>query len=257
LIVLVKGAVLKPNPAFHRLEILVGTDALACLGETHVGLFGVGGVGSWCAESLIRSGIGHLTIVDSDVICATNLNRQLQTNCTNIGKPKVDELAARLALINPDAKITCVNKIFNDANSGEYDLSGYDYVVDAIDSIGAKTALLTQAQNAGVKHFCSLGASRKLDPTKVKVGSFWKVRGCPLGKHIRKRLRNRGATADFLAVHSSENLRPHDIEQPPGIETNSETTINGSAVHVTATFGFNLAGLVVQDVVRHAGALKR
>ncbi|MCP4199278.1 MAG: tRNA threonylcarbamoyladenosine dehydratase [Proteobacteria bacterium] len=252
------------------------------MAETRVILFGVGGVGSWCAEALIRSGLGHLTIVDSDVVCITNVNRQLETTSKNVGKSKVTELRRRLREINPDADVQAVKKKFNFENADQFGLEEYDYVIDAIDSIANKVLLIFRAlkasQEGGLQLFSAMGASSKLDPTRIKVASFWKVRGCALAKHTRKRVRTRltrnGIGGDFLCVYSDEKNPRFDVESAclthdyacsrsrmakesqNGCSADLEDVvpqINGSLVHVTASFGFQLAGLVIQDIVRRVG----
>ena len=133
---------MKKQPAFHRTELLIGEAALKKLAATRVILFGVGGVGSWCAEALIRSGVGHLTIVDNDVICVTNINRQLQATAKNVGKSKVLALQERLLDIHPDADITALQKVYNKETREDFNLADYDYVIDAIDSLSHKVDLI-------------------------------------------------------------------------------------------------------------------
>jgi tRNA A37 threonylcarbamoyladenosine dehydratase len=239
---------MKTDRIFRRLEALVGESALERLRRARVALFGAGGVGSWCAEALVRNGIGNLTVMDSDLVCETDINRQLQATWSTLGMPKVKALTAHLADINPDAEITGHFESWNPRSSETFDLGAHDYIVDAIDSLGAKVDLIARTLAGDNILFSSLGASRKLDPTRVRVDSFWDVEGCPLGKHMRKRLRNRGATKNFLCVYSNENL-PGRSSEMTDVQDDLEQRNNGSAVHVTAVFGLVLAGLVVQDIV--------
>lgn len=262
---------MKKHPAFHRTELLIGEEALKKIAETRVILFGVGGVGSWCAEALIRSGVGHLTIVDNDVICVTNINRQLQATAKNIGQSKVEALKARLLDIHPDAEITALQKVYSKETREEFDLPSYDYVIDAIDSLSHKVDLIASAMDAGVKLFSAMGAANKLDATTIRVASIWKSQGCRLAKFVRKKLRQRGATGDCLCVYSEELLPafeavkaacgsaqcfcPKQLDEegneiPSDVWCHQKAQINGSMVHITGAFGFNLAGLVVQDIVR-------
>jgi tRNA A37 threonylcarbamoyladenosine dehydratase len=262
------------NPSFHRLQLLTGTTALERLQQTSVILFGIGGVGSWCAEALIRSGIGHLTIVDSDVVCVTNVNRQVQAMPASVGKVKTHELARRLSEINPAADINVIHGIYNRTTAEEFNLAEYHYVIDAIDSLSSKVELIMRAAQSGAKVYTALGASNKLDPTQIKVSSLWKSRECPLGKLVRKRLRRRGFHGEATCVYSEELQPVQAVPSTCGTsecmcpkiaknDTNetadshewcsSKKQINGSAVHVTGTFGFILAGLVVQDVIKQAG----
>jgi tRNA A37 threonylcarbamoyladenosine dehydratase len=268
---------LASNPIFHRLELITGSEGLDRLAKTRVIIFGVGGVGSWTAEALVRSGIGEVTIVDSDVVCVTNINRQVQATSATIGKSKVGELARRLSEINPAAKITPVQKIFHRSTADHFDLASYPYVVDAIDSISNKVDLIITAHAAGAKVFSALGASNKLDPAQIRVSPLWDSQGCPLGRYLRKRLRRKGFNGEVTCVYSEENLPlagaageeltcgkpgclcPKTAKREDGemAEASEDTTewcstkkqINGSAVHITGTFGFYLAGLVIQDVL--------
>jgi tRNA A37 threonylcarbamoyladenosine dehydratase len=243
---------MKKYPAFHRTELLIGESALKKLAEARVILFGVGGVGSWCAEALIRSGVGHLTIVDNDVICVTNINRQLQATAKNIGQSKVEALKERLLEIHPDAEITALQKVYNQETRETFDLPAYDYVIDAIDSLSHKVDLIASTMEAGVTLFSAMGASCKLDATTIRVDSIWKTHGCKLAKFVRKRLRHRGVIGDCLCVYSQglfvapELVASMDGEGDAWSETKAQ--VNGSMVHMTGAFGFHLAGLVVQDV---------
>lgn len=263
---------------FHRSELLVGPAAMARLGSTRVILFGIGGVGSWTAEGLIRSGVGHLTLVDSDCVCITNVNRQLQATTANVGRVKVDELAARLRTINPDADIVARHEIYGLETRDAFALETYDYVLDAIDSLSAKLGLILQALDLDTTLYSTMGASGKLDPTRVRVASIWKSHGCPLASRVRKRLRHHGFTGDFQVVYSDE-LRenqgpavacgtgnchcPRFVISDSGEKEEAhewcsqKAFINGSMVHITATFGMCLASLVINDVIAKAGPFPR
>ena len=147
------------NPAFHRIEMLTGPDALDLLSSAPVIVFGIGGVGSWCVEALVRSGVANLTIVDSDLVCVTNINRQVQATHATIGKSKVKVLRDRLLEINPDANIIALQKVYGRSTSGEFELDQYEYVIDAIDGLSGKVELLMKASAGGAKVFTALGAS--------------------------------------------------------------------------------------------------
>jgi len=257
---------------FSRMSLLTGVPVVDRLWNTKVAIFGVGGVGSWCAEALVRSGIGTLTIVDSDLVCITNVNRQVQATTKTVGRVKVRELAARLYEINPEVRITARQEIYSYDRAADFGLEQFDYVIDAIDSLSAKVDLIMNATAAGATVYTSLGASCKVDPTRIRVDSLWKSQGCHLGKFVRKRLRRRGFTGNPLCVYSEELLEPHPgvtgcgtgacvcPTRAAGNEDDEEAMvhewcskkkqINGSAVHITGTFGFFLAGLVVQDVMK-------
>lgn len=171
---------------FHRTELLLGEDVMGVLSSVKVIIFGVGGVGSWCAEGLVRSGVKHLTIVDSDKVSVTNVNRQLMATVRTVGQVKVEALKARLLDINPDAEIQALQAVYNQESADSFDLDSFDYVIDAIDSLKDKALLILRASQSRAKFFCSLGAALKTDPRRVKVAEFWQVSGCPLGAALRK-----------------------------------------------------------------------
>jgi tRNA A37 threonylcarbamoyladenosine dehydratase len=230
---------------FQRAELLVGPAAMERLGQVRVILFGLGGVGSWCAEALVRSGVAHLTLVDGDRVELSNVNRQLQAMPGNVGRPKADELADRLRAINPDAEIVCRQEAYGEENKDAFELESYDYVLDAIDALGAKASLIARALAAGRTLFASMGAARRLDPTQVRVGSIWESSGCPLARRVRRRLRGLGVTADFKVVYSREQAQPGGgAPEDPG----SVRAPIGSLMPVVATFGLVLASLVIRDV---------
>ncbi len=253
------------SPIFHRAELLLGSEALDRLRDTRVILFGVGGVGSWCAEGLIRSGVGQLTIVDSDLVCITNVNRQLQATSFNVGKSKVEELRDRLTAINPNAKIEALQHVYKPDTRDFFDLDSYDYVIDAIDSLSCKIDLIASCLQKGKTIYSAMGAALKMDPTRIKVGSIWKTKHCPLAREVRKGLRKRNVADDFLCVYSEELLPNQVLDSACGTgkcycpKSEGESTdvwcstkaqINGSLVHITATFGFHLCGLVVRDCMK-------
>ncbi len=227
--------------AFHRLQALVGTEGMARLSAAGVIVFGVGGVGSWCAEALVRNGIGRLTLVDADAVDVTNINRQLPALHTTVGQPKVEVLGARFADISPGARIDVHRCRFNPETAGAFELATYDAVVDAIDSVDDKVLLIETALAAPVPLFSSMGAACRLDASRIRTGMFWKAEGCPLARSVRQKLRQHNVTADFPCVFSSEAA------------TRPDPSVNGSAVHVTGTFGFLLAGLVVQHLLSPSG----
>ena len=237
---------------FRRSELLLGDEAMERIAPKRVFIFGVGGVGSWCAESLVRSGIRQLTIVDSDCVSITNINRQLMATTKTVGQVKVEALKERLLSINPSAEITALQKIFSQETAEEFDLDSYDYIIDAIDSLKDKATLILLACQTKAKLFSSMGAALKLDPTRIKVTEFWKVEGDPLARAIRKKFKHQGQYPDkkFQVVYSDELLEnkgcPPDTDETPSVFNKPQT--NGSLAHITAIFGFTLAGLVIQDV---------
>lgn len=230
---------------FCRLELLLGDDAMSRISEKRVIIFGVGGVGSWCAESLVRSGIRKLTIVDSDRVSVTNINRQLMATTKTIGEVKVDTLKERLLTINPSADITALQQVFTTETAESFGLDSYDYIIDAIDSLKDKALLILLACQTKAKFFSSMGAALKLDSTRIKIAEFWKVTGDPLARALRNRFKREKVFPKhkFQCVYSDELL-----ENKKDIDPDDKG--NGSIVHITAIFGFMLAGLVVQDAIK-------
>ena len=238
---------------FNRSELLLGSDVTDALSRTKVIIFGIGGVGSWCAEGLVRSGVGSVTLVDPDVIGATNVNRQLMATTSTIGRVKVEALRERLLDINPDACVEAVRKAYCEDTAGEFDLDGYDYVIDSMDSLKDKILLILTASRSSATFFCSMGAALKVDPTKVKVAEFWQVRGCPLGAAIRKKMKRAGTLPEkkFLCVYDDEVLPNRGDSSLQGVEDDPrKAQINGSLVPVTSIFGMTIAGLVVKDIYK-------
>ncbi len=245
------------NGIFQRSELLAGKLVMERLAGLRVIVFGVGGVGSWCAEGLIRAGVGHLTMVDADAVAVSNINRQLQATTRTIGRPKVEALRERLLEINPEADIAALNSVYSEESAGDFDLDSYDYVIDAIDSLKDKIALMLHASSSRAVLFSSMGAALKTDPTRIHVSEFWQVRGCPLGSMLRKRMRQRGVSPakKVLCVYGDEVLENIGAADSfaAGEDMHSGSTskarINGSFVHITAIFGMTLCGLVVESVM--------
>ena len=243
---------------FQRTELLVGGDVLAAFRSAKVIIFGVGGVGSWCAEGLVRSGVRRLTIVDSDKVSPSNINRQLMATVSSVGEVKVEALKRRLLDINPNAEIEAVDKVYGEQTADEFDLSAYDYVIDAIDTLKNKVRLIIEAADSGAVFFSSMGAALKLDPTRVRTGNFWKVRDCPLGAALRKKIRQAGRIPEhsFTCVYGDEVLENRGSEEFCADEFDAEAAasgkavINGTTAPVTAIFGMTLAGLVINDIYR-------
>lgn len=229
---------------FERSELLLGQSAMQKLRSARVILFGVGGVGSWCAEGLVRSGVENLTIVDFDQVAPSNVNRQLEATSSTIGLSKVECMRRRLLEINPEAQIEAVEKRFSEERAEEFELARYDVIIDAIDSLKDKIALLLAASRTEAKVFSSMGAALKLDPSRVRVAEFWQVRGCPLGAMLRKRMRQAGTVPqkEILCVYDDEVLENKG-------DCAEGTRINGSLVHITSIFGMTLCGLVIQSLL--------
>lgn len=251
---------------FQRTALLLGTSFLESAATKKVIIFGIGGVGSWCAESLVRSGIRYLTIVDSDTVGASNINRQLLATTKTIGLAKTEVLKERLVEINPHAEITALQKIYSADNFDEFQLDNYDFIIDAIDSLSNKIHLILTASNTKATLFSSMGAALKLDPTRIKVAEFWDVRGCPLGAVLRKRIKKiKGNTKPFMCVYSDELLENKgeeikileiSIATPNNTSkelkddnwSNKKARINGTCSYMPAMFGMTLASLVVRSI---------
>lgn len=204
-------------------------------------IFGVGGVGSYAAEALVRTGLTHLTIVDGDTVQPSNINRQLPATRATMGMPKVEALKARLLEIHPEAKIEARKEMVNGEWLMVNGLEGYDYIIDAIDSVNDKTDLIINATRArGMKVFSSMGAALRLDPTKVTTGELMTIKGDALAKAVRARMKK-------LDVHPYKKVRcVYSIEQTQRCET------RGSLMQVTAVFGLTLASLVITDITNQA-----
>ena len=231
---------------FDRTELLVGGDVMKRIAAAKVIVFGVGGVGSWCVEALVRSGIEHITIVDFDSVCPSNVNRQLMATTQTIGEKKVYALKARLLQINPKAQVTAIQKVFCEETAAEFALEDYDYIVDAIDSLKDKALLIMQACASGAVFFSSMGAALKMDATQIRVAEFWKVRGCPLGAALRKKMKRAKMQPahKFLCVYSEQLLENRGLQ--------TEGNANGTMAHITGIFGLTIAGLVMDDICRKA-----
>ncbi len=239
------------RPAFIRTERLVGAEAMDRISKARVLLFGVGGVGSWCAEGLVRSGVEHLTIVDSDEVSESNINRQLMATVHTIGRPKVEALKEHLLRINPQADILALQQTYSDENYADFRMDEYDCIIDAIDSLKDKASLILRATATKAKFYSSMGAALKTDPRQVRVAEFWEVRGCPLGAALRKKLRREKTipSKPFLCVYDEEVL-PNAGESTEAPE-HGKAVVNGTMAHITAIFGFTLSGLALEDILRN------
>ena len=255
---------------FQRTQLLLGRSFIEKASEKRVIIFGIGGVGSWCAESLVRSGIGHLTIVDSDRVCITNINRQLMATAKTVGKVKTDVLRERLLEINPKADIVALQKIYSPETSESFELDTYDFIIDGIDSLSNKVHLIQTATKTNATFYSSMGAALKMDPTRIKVVEFWKVQGCPLGAALRSRIKKSGGVSKkFMCVYSDELLEnkgenescgtdkcmcPKSLHGPgdPDLVDHEwcslKAKINGTTSYMPAMFGMTIAGLVVQAI---------
>ena len=225
------------NEFFSRSEALLGEQSMDALRSKRVIIFGVGGVGSWAAEALIRTGLTHLTLVDGDTVQASNINRQLPATRETIGMPKVEALKARLLTINPEAQIISIPEMMNDAWLQASGLSEYDYVIDAIDSVNDKVDLILYATRVrGLKIFSSMGAALRFDPTQVTTAELMAIKGDALAKAVRVRMKklDRYPYKKVRCVYSTEQAQRCEER--------------GSLMQVTAVFGCTLASLVIDDI---------
>ncbi|MBQ9285994.1 MAG: tRNA threonylcarbamoyladenosine dehydratase [Bacteroidaceae bacterium] len=248
------------DPIFNRATLLLGADVMQRLAESRVIIFGIGGVGSWCAESLIRTGLGHLTIVDNDVVCSSNINRQLMATTRTVGRPKVLALRERLLEINPDADVAVREQTYTASTADDFDLDAFDYVIDAIDSLHDKALLIERACQSRTRLFSSMGAALKMDPSRIRIAEFWKVQGDPLARALRNLFKRQGRRPrrKFQCVYSDELMHNRSAALPEHEATaNKRSNINGSLMHITSIFGCTLAGLVLQDIARRTESDER
>ena len=222
---------------FTRTTQLIGSDGFRALQEARVIIFGVGGVGGWCAESLLRTGVGHLTLVDFDVVDKTNLNRQVVATFDNVGKSKVIEMQKRLLSICPDADVQAIDCQYNAETAESFDLSQYDIVVDAIDMVDCKALLLYHATHAGCRVFSSMGAGRKRNPQRIRTAEFWKVQGCPLARALRTKIKKSG-------LMPSQKIQCVYSEELAGEQ--------GTIAPVVGVFGMTLAAMVIDLITSMA-----
>lgn len=235
------------TPFLERTAILLGEEQVEQFANTHVFLAGVGGVGSYVAETLTRAGIGKFTLLDADVIATSNINRQLLALHSNVGQPKVEVMRKRMLDINPSCEIRTIQRFIKKESVHEVFDQPYDVVVDAIDVFNPKMGLLVYAYQNGYTVYSSLGAGNKMDPTKIASGDLFKSQRCRLGKAMRKKLRQEGITKGITAVWSTEDPKaphPADPDDPFCIP------INGTISTLPSLFGVTLAGLVLMDLVK-------
>ncbi len=248
---------------FSRTELLIGKSGLATLADKHVMICGVGGVGSYAAEALGRAGVGHITLVDFDDICLTNLNRQIHALSSTVGQHKVEVMAARLHDINPAAEVIPVKAFFSKENAEELLRRRPDYVLDAIDHFTAKAALITICREQGIPVISSMGAANKLDPSKIHVDDISATRNCRMARSMRKILRKSGITSDVQVVYSTEEHRELDPASSgcgsdcicPNREEQTfrcehRRVILGSISYLPSIFGLTMAGVVINGFLK-------
>ena len=246
---------------FSRTQLLLGTEAMEKLKRARVAVFGIGGVGGYVCEALVRSGVGVFDLVEDDKVCLTNLNRQILATCTIVGKYKVEVMRERILEINPDCDVRVHQCFYLPETADQFNFSDYDYVVDAVDTVTAKVTLVLEAQKAGVPIISCMGAGNKLDPTRFRVADIYKTSGCPLARVMRTALRKRGVK--HLKVVYSDEIPTRPIEDmsiscrshcicPPGAKhkCTERRDIPGSTAFVPSVAGLIIAGEVVKDLAK-------
>lgn len=235
---------------FSRTRFLLGDTAMEKLKNAHVAVFGLGGVGGYVVEALARSGVGRLTLVDHDKVSLSNINRQILATVDTVGMEKADAAKARVNAINPSCEVNAICDFFGPNTRHLFDFMTYDYVVDAIDTVTGKLALVEACKEAGTPILCSMGAGNKLDPTAFRVADIYKTAVCPLARIIRKECRKRGIEK-LKVVYSEEE--PIECDLPAGDPALKElpegrNALPGSCAWVPSTVGLIIAGEVIKDI---------
>jgi tRNA A37 threonylcarbamoyladenosine dehydratase len=235
-------------PQFERTRILLDADEQRRLAGAHVLVAGLGGVGSYCAEALARAGVGRITIIDHDVVAASNINRQLPALLSTVGQPKAEVMGARIRDINPGCELTVIREFLVPETVADIVPADVDFVIDCIDSLNCKVALVASSIERGLKVASSMGAGNKLDPARIRIADISKTCMCPLASVMRKRLRKRGIPKGVLTVFSDEPGRAPLPPQP--VEGRGRArAVNGTISYMPPLFGLMLAGAVVQRLI--------
>ena len=234
---------------FSRTELLIGKEGMERLSNSRVAVFGVGGVGGYTVEALARSGIGELDLIDNDQVALTNLNRQIIATTKTLGRDKVDVAKERVMEINPSAKVNIYKKFYLPETKEEFDFTKYDYVVDAIDTVSGKIALVEQAKEAGVPIISSMGAGNKLDPTAFRVADIYKTSVCPLAKVMRRELKKRGIRKLKVVYSEEMPIVPEKNAEMEQAEPTQKRQVPGSVAFVPSVVGLIIAGEVIKDLV--------
>ncbi len=222
---------------FSRTQLILGKEAMEKLAGASVAVFGIGGVGSFAAEALARAGIGAIAIIDSDMVCPSNINRQLIATHGTIGRKKVEVMRERILDIHPECVVTVYDFFYSEQNATDIDLSRFDYIVDAIDSVSSKVTLIVRAKEANVPIISSMGAGNRLDPLKFEVADIYATSVCPLARVMRRELRKRGIGSLKVVFSREEPVRPREGGVP------------GSISFVPPVAGFILASVAVRDII--------
>ncbi len=226
---------------FSRTQLLYGAQSMEKLAASRVAVFGIGGVGGYVVEALARSGIGALDIIDNDQVCLSNINRQIIATHKTIGMYKVDAAEERIHDINPDCVVRAYKTFFLPETQDQFDFSQYDYVVDAIDTVTGKLAIIEKAKKAGVPVISSMGAGNKLHPSMFEVADIYKTEVCPLAKVMRRECKKRGIDS-LKVVYSKE------MPIKPSVKSGERKVVPGSTAFVPSVVGLIIAGEVINDI---------
>ncbi len=240
---------------FSRTELLFGREAIEKLSRSRVAVFGIGGVGGYVVEALVRSGVGTIDIIDNDKICLSNLNRQIYATHSTLGKYKTDAAIERIHDINPKAAVNAYKIFYSPETESMFDLGKYDYIVDAIDTVTGKIALVVNAAAAGTPIISSMGAGNKVNPAALEVADIYKTSVCPLARVMRYELKRRGIKS-LKTVYSKEPpIKPLETARADALETEPEPGgrrgVPGSNAFVPAAAGLIIAGEVIKDLIQY------
>lgn len=227
----------KPNDIFSRTIMLIGPDSFQALEGSRVAVFGVGGVGSAAAEALARAGIGHIDLIDNDTVKYSNINRQLIATTNTVGRLKTEAAAERLKSINPNIKVTCHNIFYMPDNKGDINLTDYDYIIDAIDTVTAKIDIICEAKSKDIRIISSMGTGNKLDPSAFRVADIYETKVCPLARVMRTELKKRDIKSLKVVYSEEKPINPTGLRIPASIS------------FVPPVAGYILAGEVVRDII--------
>lgn len=239
---------------FSRTELIFGKAAMDKLRSSRVAVFGIGGVGGYAVEALARSGIGALDLIDSDIVCLSNLNRQIIATHSTIGKYKVDAAQDRIYDINPHCKVTTYKTFYLPETANQFDFTDYDYIIDAIDTVTGKLTLIVNAKAAGTPIISSMGAGNKTDPTAFEVADIYETSVCPLAKVMRYECRKRGIERLKVVYSKEPPIQPSEealtAYRETAADNNPRRTVPGSSAFVPPTAGLIAAGEVIKDLIK-------
>lgn len=235
---------------FQRTEILLGEEAMEKLQNSRVAVFGVGGVGGYVVEALVRCGIGSIDLIDSDTVSTSNLNRQIIALRSTVGKYKTEVMRERIMDINPQCQVNVHNCFYLPENKDEFHFEEYDYVVDAIDTVTGKIQLVMQAKECGTPIISSMGAGNKLDPAEFEVSDIYKTSVCPLAKVMRRELKKRGVKKLKVVYSKEAPLQPGKIDVDPDSREINRRALPGSVAFVPSVVGLIIASEVVKDLIK-------